>query len=104
MHEQAMRTSADAYREPRRRFLTVSESAALLRVDEATVTRAIRAGEFPAIKIRRRYVIPAAAIERLGEEAVSSGRCVNVAEWASNWAAENDSPLPPWARRPPPAM
>jgi excisionase family DNA binding protein len=102
MHEQAMRTPVDTYPEPRttstRRFLTVSESAALLRVDEATVTRAIRAGEFPAVKIRRRYVIPAAAIERLGDEAITSGRCIDVANWTSNWAVEKDSPLPPWAR------
>jgi excisionase family DNA binding protein len=43
-------------------FHTVQEAARILRVDAATIYRSIRAGSFPAIRIRSRYVIPAAAL------------------------------------------
>lgn len=79
-------------------FLTVRESAALLRVDDVTVTRAIAAGEFPAVKIRRRYVIPSAAIDRIIREVVESGRCIDLADWTRAWAAETGAPLPAWTR------
>jgi excisionase family DNA binding protein len=42
-------------------FYTVAEAAHLLRVDAATIYRAIREDAFPAIRVRTRYVIPAAA-------------------------------------------
>jgi excisionase family DNA binding protein len=41
-------------------FYTVAETAALLRVDAATIYRAIREDAFPAIRVRSRYVVPAA--------------------------------------------
>ena len=57
-----------------KRFLTVAETAALLAdVSEPTLYRAIRAGTFPAIKIRGRYVVPAKAIDALEADALSSG-------------------------------
>lgn len=79
-------------------FLTVHESAALFRIDDVTVTRAIAAGEFPAVKIRRRYVIPTAAIKRIIEEVIKSGRCVDLADWTRSWALETGAPLPAWTR------
>jgi excisionase family DNA binding protein len=39
-------------------FHTVHEAARILPVDAATIYRSIRAGSFPAIRIRSRYVIP----------------------------------------------
>lgn len=55
------------------RFLGVAEAAKLLRVSESTVRRAIREREIPAFRLRRRYVIPAEAINRLEALALSSG-------------------------------
>jgi excisionase family DNA binding protein len=60
-------------------FHTVSEAAEILRVDAATVYRAIREGAFPAVRIRSRYVVPAAALRDLAEEAMRSGGCVDLA-------------------------
>lgn len=62
-------------------FHTVSEAAELLRVDSVTIYRAIRDNEFPAIKIRGRYVVPAQALEELTREALESLRCVDVADF-----------------------
>ena len=64
-------------------FYTVAETAALLRVDAATIYRAIREDAFPAIRVRSRYVVPAAAVEQLAARAAETGRCVDVAAIAA---------------------
>jgi excisionase family DNA binding protein len=64
-------------------FYTVAETAALLRVDTATIYRAIREDAFPAIRVRSRYVIPAAAVEQLAARATQTGSCVDVAASAA---------------------
>lgn len=64
-------------------FYTVAEAARVLRVDPATIYRAIRDDAFPAVRIRARYVVPAAAVERLAAEAAESGGCVDVARIAA---------------------
>ena len=64
-------------------FYTVREAAGVLRVDPATLYRAIREDAFPAVRIRSRYVIPAAAVERLAADAAESGGCVDVARMAA---------------------
>jgi excisionase family DNA binding protein len=60
-------------------FYTVAETARLLRVDPATIYRAIREDAFPAVRIRSRYIIPAAAVEQMAEQAAQTGSCVDVA-------------------------
>jgi excisionase family DNA binding protein len=60
-------------------FYTVAETARLLRVDPATIYRAIREDAFPAVRIRSRYIIPAAAVEQMAEQAARTGSCVDVA-------------------------
>jgi excisionase family DNA binding protein len=60
-------------------FYTVAEAARVLRVTPATLYRAIREDAFPAVRIRTRYVIPAAAVDRLAAQAADSGGCVDVA-------------------------
>jgi len=62
-----------------RTFYTVSEAAALLRVDPATIYRAIRDDAFPAVRLRNRCVIPVAAIDAMIEQASQTGTCVDVA-------------------------
>jgi excisionase family DNA binding protein len=55
-----------------RTFLTVPEAAEMLRVDASTLYRAIRADEFPAVRIRARYLIPCKVIDQLIDDAVAS--------------------------------
>jgi excisionase family DNA binding protein len=64
-------------------FYTVAEAARLLRVNRATLYRAIRQDGFPAVRVRSRYVVPAVAVERLADDAVESGGCVDVAAIAA---------------------
>jgi len=61
----------------------VQEAARILRVEAATIYRSIRAGSFPAIRIRSRCVIPAAALREVATQAVSSGRCVDLTDSAA---------------------
>jgi excisionase family DNA binding protein len=58
-------------------FHTVREAAEILRVDAATIYRSIRAGSFPAVRIRTRYVVPAAALRAMAATAVDNGNCVD---------------------------
>ena len=64
-------------------FYTVREAARVLRVDPATLYRAIREDAFPAVRIRGRCIVPAAVIEQLAAEAAESGGCVDVARMAA---------------------
>ena len=64
-------------------FYTVPEAARLLRVDPATIYRAIRADAFPAVRVRSRYVIPVAAVDQMAEQAADTGTCVDVAASAT---------------------
>jgi excisionase family DNA binding protein len=64
-------------------FYTVAEAARVLRVTPATLYRAIREDAFPAVRIRTRYVVPAAAVDRLAAQAAESGGCVDVARMAA---------------------
>jgi excisionase family DNA binding protein len=64
-------------------FYTVAEAASLLRVDRATLYRAIREDAFPAVRVRSRYVIPAVAVERMAADAAESGGCIDVAAIAA---------------------
>jgi excisionase family DNA binding protein len=61
-------------------FYTVPEAARILRVDPATIYRAIRANEFPAVQIRTRYVVPADAMRRLAGDATRTGTRVDAAQ------------------------
>lgn len=60
-------------------FYTVREAAVILRVGPSTLYRAIREEVFPAVRVRTRYVIPAAALDRLIDQATESGVCVDPA-------------------------
>jgi excisionase family DNA binding protein len=77
----------------------VEEVSEVLRVDPVTIYRAIRAGEFPAVKIRKRYVVPARAIDMLVEDVIATGGCVDTSEWTSNWRQTVGAPVevPSWA-------
>lgn len=59
-------------------FCSVRQAARRLGVGQATLYRAIREGAFPAIRVRGRYVIPAAALDKLITDALESGSCVDL--------------------------
>ncbi|MFJ8813046.1 helix-turn-helix domain-containing protein [Amycolatopsis thermoflava] len=69
--------------EGRPAFYTVKEAARILRVDAATLYRAIRDDAFPAVRVRSRYVVPTAALNKLIAEATETGGCVDVARMAA---------------------
>lgn len=63
-------------------FYTVREAAHVMRCDPSTLYRAIREDAFPAVRVRTRCVVPAAAVDELATEASESGGCVDVARMA----------------------
>jgi excisionase family DNA binding protein len=63
------------------KYLSVAEAAPIFGISEVTLYRAIRAGEFPAVKIRGRYCVPARAVKAMEDAAVDSGRLVDAASW-----------------------
>ena len=65
------RVHGSADQQTTKRFYTVTEAAQLLRLSAPTLYREIRAGRFPAIRIRGRYVIPAKAVDAMEEAALS---------------------------------
>ena len=75
--ENAERAPSDG----RPRFLSVAEQAAELGISEVTLYRAIKAGEFPAVRIRGRLIIPAGAVKAMSDAALTSGTAVDAANW-----------------------
>lgn len=69
---------------------SVPEAAALLSISQEYLYRLIQADSFPAVHMRLsgrqgRYVIPAAAVERLLADAATGVSCVDVATWTTGW-------------------
>jgi excisionase family DNA binding protein len=68
---------------------TVPEAAALLSVSSEHLYRLIHADAFPAVHMalagnNGRYVVPAAAVERLLRQTDAAGNCVDITEWTVN--------------------
>lgn len=63
------------------RFYSVHEAARILRISPMTVYRAISENEFPAVKTRRRFSIPAKAIDEMEAAAVDTRSVVDAATW-----------------------
>ena len=72
-------------REPR--FYSVGEVAAILGLSPMTIYRAIADGEFPALKIRGRVIVPANAVEQMIEAATADGTLVDAADWVRDESA-----------------
>lgn len=71
-------------------FYTVPEAAKVLRVDAATLYRAIREDAFPAVKIRTRYIVPTKAIEAMASGATETGAVLDVARMVEERRAERE--------------
>jgi excisionase family DNA binding protein len=80
-----------------RAFYSVADAAELLGMCDMTLYRAIRDGQFPAVRIRGRLIIPARAIEAIAAAAVEAGALVDAASWV---VADPPKPEPPPRRRP----
>lgn len=65
-----------------RRWGSVNEVALLLGLSTPTLYRAIHEGQFPAVRIRGRLIIPLQAVEEMLVAAVRQGRSVDAAGWA----------------------
>jgi excisionase family DNA binding protein len=63
------------------RFLSVAAVARILGVSDVTLYRAIAAGEFPAVRIRGRLIVPAGAVEAMAETAIAEQTVVDAAGW-----------------------
>ncbi len=80
--------SADAAAEvDGRRWLSVAEVAAELGMCQMTLYRVIKAGQFPAVRVGRRLVIPAAALDAMAAAAVASGAPVSAGDWSRGGVA-----------------
>jgi excisionase family DNA binding protein len=72
----AGKTTGRSIRADGRRWYNVAEVARMFGMAPMTLYRAIHAGEFPAVKIRGRYVIPARALEELERAALDANGLV----------------------------
>jgi excisionase family DNA binding protein len=70
----------------RPRFYSVAEVARMFGMSKVTVYRAIADGDFPAVRIRGRLIVPAKAVEAMVEAAVSAQSVVDVAAWPAEGA------------------
>lgn len=61
------------------RFYSVAEVARMFGMSSMTVYRAIAAGEFPAVRIRGRLIVPARALDAMVEAAMAAGPAAEVA-------------------------
>lgn len=66
-------------------FFTAAETAEILRLDESTLYRHLRSGSFPGLKIGGRYVVPGAVIDRLVDDVLVTGKCVDLGDWTTQW-------------------
>lgn len=64
-----------------RQFHSVTEVARIFGMSPMTVYRAIAAGEFPAVRIRGRLIVPAMAIQEMVEAALAEQGLVDAAGW-----------------------
>ena len=69
------------------RFYSVAQVARMLGMSPMTVYRAINAGEFPAVRIRGRLIVPAKAVEAMADGAVADRTVVDAADFVGLTAA-----------------
>jgi excisionase family DNA binding protein len=63
------------------RFYSVAQVAGMFGMSPMTVYRAIAAGEFPAVRVRGRLIVPARAVEAMAEAAIAERTVVDAAGW-----------------------
>jgi excisionase family DNA binding protein len=66
---------------PRTMFYSVAQVAELLGMSSVTLYRAINSGQFPAIRVRGRVVVPAKAVDAMADAATSSHSLIDPRGW-----------------------
>jgi excisionase family DNA binding protein len=64
------------------RFYSVAEAALMFGISPMTLYRAISDGQFPAVRIRGRLIVPAKAVEAMSDAALAEQGVVDAAGWA----------------------
>ena len=67
---------------PAPRFYSVAEAALMFGISPMTLYRAISDGQFPAVRIRGRLIVPAKAVEAMSDAALAEHGVVDAAGWA----------------------
>lgn len=62
-------------------YYSVAEVARIFGVSTVSLYRAINDGEFPAVRIRGRFVVPRRAIDEITDAAVSGQTLVDASDW-----------------------
>jgi excisionase family DNA binding protein len=62
-------------------FLSVAEAAAVLNLSVMTLYRLLKRGEFPAVRVGRRFCVPVQAINGLADAAEKTGAVIDTADW-----------------------
>ena len=91
--------AASAARNAQRRFCSVASAAQVFDVSEMTLYRAIRNGQFPAVRIMGRLVVPLKAIEAIEDAASERHALVDAAEWVEPSLAEQADHASPRANQ-----
>lgn len=68
-------------------FYGVEQAAGVFGVSSMTLYRAIAAGQFPAVRVRTRWVVPVRAVEAMISAAVDGWAPVDAADWVREGAA-----------------
>jgi len=63
------------------KFYSVAQVAAMFGMSPMTLYRAIAAGEFPAVRIRGRLLVPAKAVDAMADVATAEQTVVDAAGW-----------------------
>ena len=69
------------------RFYSIAQVAAMLGTSPVTLYRAIRAGQFPAVRIRGRLIVQ--AVEAMADAAAVEHTVVDAAGWVSERAVRS---------------
>ena len=65
-------------------FYSVAQVARMFGTSPVTLYRAIAAGEFPAVRIRGRLIVPARAVEAMADMAVAEHAVVDASGWTTS--------------------
>ncbi len=63
--------------------LQLTQAARMLGMSTVTLYRAISAGEFPAVRIRNRLIVPAKALEAMADAALAKQAVIDAATWTA---------------------
>lgn len=74
-----------------RRFYSVAEVAEMSGISTVTLYRAINAGEFPAVRVRGRVIVPARVLDALIDGAVEAGAVVDAASFVVTHRADGNA-------------